>query len=185
MKHIGLLTAFVCFLFMSQPSAACVIMTVHKGQDTVGKVNDEVYDPGEGLDMLGRYNVKKDTFEGLDFDVALDSKRSGDWAATFEVMAVAIRAGKQFLLLDFTKMDAVTSSVWCTNGKCSLDNIFLPELENKAGTKFAKLKSLTLYGIMEMHPAVPEAKTWLMMIIGFCGTAMLLKRRKREAVLHH
>lgn len=186
-KRFFLLSLFLtmCWAF-GTVAQACVVLSVVSGADTVNKINANVAEPGEGLELLAKWEFKRkkpDVYTGLEgFEVVLESRRMGSWSSPFDVLAVAIKAGPQFTLLDFTMDKAVQGSLWCTNGACAVASMTLPELYKKSKNKYAKIKSISLYGLQEViAPAVPEPKTWLMLLFGFAFMAFAVKNKRQRS----
>ena len=135
------------------------------------------------MSLIGKWEVDEGAFEGQSFTINPPSGQSGTWSSAFDVLAVAIKGGPNFLLVDYTMDGAVNGDVWCTDGSCSIGGNFLPVVLNGSGMGPADLSHLSLYGSLSIPPAVPEPGTWLMLILGFALIGSAVRQRQVKTLV--
>jgi hypothetical protein len=169
-------------MFLQTAANAAVTFSVNSGNDSLPVVLGLLDNAPSGLQLLGKSDDAV-----VPFTITGDGTQSGTWSyAGFDVYAVAIKAGPDFLLVDYTNDGPVSSDNWCTDASCSISGTTassippLPSLIVGDGSN-PNLSHLSLYGIETTTPSIPEPATWLMMIIGFGLTGLSLKRRRMVA----
>lgn len=169
-------------MFVNSAVNAAATFSVNSGNDSLPVVLGLLDNAPSGLQLLGKSDDAV-----VPFTITGDGTQSGTWSyAGFDVYAVAIKAGPDFLLVDYTNDGPVSSDNWCTDASCSISGTTassippLPELTVGRGNN-PDLSHLSLYGLETTTPSIPEPATWLMMIIGFGLTGLSLKRRRMVA----
>ncbi|UTW55123.1 PEPxxWA-CTERM sorting domain-containing protein [Kordiimonas sp. SCSIO 12610] len=171
-------TVFLSLMFVSTMANAAVTFSIQPGNDSLSEVIGLLDDAPDDLEQIGRFNVGEG-FEGAPFEISFDSGLSGSWHIEgFDVFAVVIKGGPDYLLVDYSSMGPVDWDNWCTDASCFISGVTAPTLLPLlvgSGNNPA-LSHLTLYGTRSVS-TVPEPATWLMMILGFGLSGLVLRRR--------
>ena len=144
------------------------------------------------------------TFTGPGFFVSLGQgdQLSGNFTITsgfaegfigLGVLAVAAVFEGQFVLFDYTlDQNPIINSDWCVDGRCAVfdengngvlvrnTGVFLTDF---AASNPRRIESVILFGnTLDAINGVPEPATWLLMLMGFGGVAVALRRRRNSAL---
>lgn len=173
------------------------------GEASEAVVNSILTNQDVGVVELGRAIYADNgalTFSGLGFgsSLGLGDPLSGTWTisgafaetfADFGVLAVAAVFGDEFVLIDFSaSTEPVLSGSWCVDGRCVIfdeegtavlllnEGINLTTFDQR---NIRVIDSVILFGnTLDAINGVPEAGTWLLMLMGFGGVALALRRRR-------
>ena len=153
--------------------------------------------------------TQRTTISGLQFRAStfLGRTYGGVWdTRQFEafddltVLAVAAVLEGEFILFDYSAGRRRVVDNWCVDGFCSNQNPdapgdpaqFFTRLSTvnpgfnlvDADTVNRRFDSIILFGVptADLVNAVPEPGTWLLMLMGFGGVAVALRRRRNSAL---
>lgn len=166
LKTMMMIACLAMFL-MASSSNAETTFTRYSGND-----NNNTEFLGD-LEDLGYEFWAKNGDDSSSNDFVLEGNgKQGTWDAGSQVIVgVAIKAGNEFVFVNYGKDNGKTSDSWCTDAGCTIDGLTPYSIVNKNGIA-KELSHLTLY-----TAPVPEASTLAMMFIG-SGAIAFARRRK-------
>lgn len=193
---------------ISTATVGTTTITAVDNDPTEGVVNSVLANQATSLVELSRVTFDPvsgaHTFTGPDFLINLGQgdQLAGSIAVIdgfaedfigLGILAVAAVFDGQFVLFDYTlDQNPIVNSSWCVDGRCAVfDENGTGVLVRNTGvilTDFdasnpRRIESVILFGnTLDAINGVPEPGTWLLMLMGFGGVDMALRRRRFGAM---
>ena len=186
------------------------VVSAIEGEATVETVSSLLSTSVDGLTEFGRVDIdqatQSPTFSGLRANIGtfLGRTYGGNWdTRNFEafddltVLAVAAVLEGEFILFDYSSGRRRVNDSWCVDGFCQNVN---PDNPREFYTRLStvnpafnlvdgdtvsrRFDSVILFGVAtaDLVGSVPEPGTWMLMLMGFGGVAVALRRRRNIAV---